>query len=121
MSVRRRGAGDGYRYLLGAGVAVDRDRSLSTPLTRYYAEAGRPPGFWMGSAVPDVGGVALQPGITVSEQQLQYLLGAGADLVDGAPLGRAYPVYASTADRVARRTAELGSRLGRLSVLPRWW
>ena len=37
-------AGDGYRYLLRTVVAGDGDRSLSTPLTRYYAEAGTPLG-----------------------------------------------------------------------------
>lgn len=40
-------AGDGYKYLLKSVAAGDGDRSLSTPLTRYYAEAGAPPGFWI--------------------------------------------------------------------------
>ncbi|MGO2311376.1 hypothetical protein [Brachybacterium tyrofermentans] len=35
-------AGDGYTYLLRTVAAGDGDRSLSTPLTRYYAEAGTP-------------------------------------------------------------------------------
>ena len=37
-------AGDGYKYLLRTVAAGDGDRSLSTPLTRYYAEEGSPPG-----------------------------------------------------------------------------
>ena len=37
-------AGDGYEYLLRSVVAGDGNRSLSTPLTRYYEEAGTPPG-----------------------------------------------------------------------------
>lgn len=36
-------AGDGYKYLLRSVVTGDGDRSLFTPLTRYYAEAGNPP------------------------------------------------------------------------------
>ncbi|GAA1553324.1 hypothetical protein GCM10009691_29630 [Brevibacterium picturae] len=35
-------AGDGYKYLLRSIVAGDGDRSLSTPLTGYYAEEGTP-------------------------------------------------------------------------------
>lgn len=34
----------GYEYLLRSVVAADGDRSLSTPLTRYYAEEGTPLG-----------------------------------------------------------------------------
>ena len=41
-------AGDGYKYLLRT-VAADGDRSLSTPLTRYYAEKGSSPCWWMGA------------------------------------------------------------------------
>jgi len=33
-------AGDGYRHLLRSIAAADSDRSLPTPLTRYYAEEG---------------------------------------------------------------------------------
>lgn len=40
VSMRVMSAGDGYKYLLRTVVAGDGDRSLSTPLTRYYAEAG---------------------------------------------------------------------------------
>lgn len=35
-------AGDGYKYLLHTIAAAHGDRELSTPLTRYYAEAGTP-------------------------------------------------------------------------------
>ena len=40
--MRRMTAGDGYKYLLKSVVYGDGDRALSTPLTRYYAEAGTP-------------------------------------------------------------------------------
>ena len=44
VSMRVMSAGDGYKYLLRSVAAADGDRSLSTPLTRYYAEEGTPPG-----------------------------------------------------------------------------
>lgn len=40
VSMRVMSAGDGYKYLLRTVAAGDGDRSLSTPLTRYYAEQG---------------------------------------------------------------------------------
>lgn len=66
VSMRVMSAGDGFRYLLRTVAAGDGDRSLSTPLTRYYAEKGTPPGFWLGAGVPMLGGVGtlLQPSTT---------------------------------------------------------
>src|SRR5687768_90404 len=40
LSMRVMSAGDGYKYLLRTVAAADGVRPLSTPLTRYYAEAG---------------------------------------------------------------------------------
>ena len=54
VSMRKMSAGKGYKYLLRSVVAGDGNRSLSNPLTRYYAEAGTPPGLWMGSGVARV-------------------------------------------------------------------
>ncbi|GEM_PF-2441021 len=42
VSMRVMSAGDGYKYLLRSVAVADGDRSLSTPLTRYYAEEGTP-------------------------------------------------------------------------------
>jgi len=47
VSMRVMSAGDGYRYLLKSVAVGDGDRSLSSPLTRYYVEPGTPPGTWM--------------------------------------------------------------------------
>nr|WP_255719135.1 MobF family relaxase [Corynebacterium sp. ACRQL] len=105
-------AGDGYKYLLRTVAAGDGDRSLSTPLTRYYAEAGTPPGRWLGSGVTGLGHGELAPGAQVSEAQLQLLVGMGRDPITGVPLGRAYPVYSSRAERVADRVAQLDPALG---------
>jgi hypothetical protein len=84
-------AGDGYRYLLASVAAGDGQRDLSTPLTRYYAEAGCPPGFWLGSGIRSLGDGQLRTGGTVLEEQLALLLGMGRDPITGDPLGHAYP------------------------------
>jgi conjugative relaxase-like TrwC/TraI family protein len=104
-------AGDGYKYLLKSVAAGDGDRNLSTPLTRYYAEAGSPPGFWLGSGITGFGTGNLAAGSQVSEQQLQLLVGMGRDPLTGAPLGRAYQQFASMADRVEERTRRLSPSL----------
>jgi conjugative relaxase-like TrwC/TraI family protein len=104
-------AGDGYEYLLRSVVAGDGNRSLSTPLTRYYEETGTPPGYWLGSGVHAFGDGQLNPGATVGEDQLALLLGQGRDPLTGDQLGRAFPKYQSVADRITARVAELDSGL----------
>jgi hypothetical protein len=56
VSMRVMSAGDGYKYLLRTVAAGDGDRSLSTPLTRYYNAEGTPPGRWLGAGVAGLGG-----------------------------------------------------------------
>src|SRR5690606_37739329 len=107
VSMRVMSAGDGYKYLLRSVVAGDGDRSLSTPLTRYYAEAGNPPGRWLGSGLTQFGEGRITPGEEVSEQQLQLLIGMGCDPVTGDALGRAYPVYKTPAERIVERVEAL--------------
>ena len=70
VSMRVMSAGDGYKYPLRTVAAGDGDRSLSTPLTRYYSADGTPPGRWMGSGVPGLGGGQITAGDRVSEAQL---------------------------------------------------
>jgi conjugative relaxase-like TrwC/TraI family protein len=112
VSMRVISAGNGYRYLLRTVAAGDGNRSLATPLTRYYAEAGTPPGRWMGSAVHLLGAGQLTPGAQVTEAQLALLIGLGRDPVTGDALGRAYPQYQPVADRISERTAALDPSLG---------
>ncbi len=105
-------AGDGYKYLLRTVASGDGDRALSTPLTRYYAEKGSPPGRWLGSAVPALGGGAITVGDQVTETQLQLLVGMGRDPVTGDPLGSAYRNYPTASERIQQRVANLDGDLG---------
>lgn len=105
-------AGDGYRYLLKSVVAGDGDRSLSTPLTRYYTEAGAPPGFWMGSGLwlsrarrAGRGRAGLRGSATALDRD-------GHDPITGDPLGRAYQQFAPIAERVKQRVDALDPELG---------
>lgn len=102
VSMRVMSAGDGYKYLLRTVAAGDGDRSLSTPLTRYYAEAGTPPGRWLGSGVPALGHGELAPGAQVSEAQLQLLVGMGRDPITGASLGRRWCIASQSGRREAK-------------------
>lgn len=97
----------GYQYLLRSVAAGDGNRSLSTPLTRYYAEAGTPPGRWMGTGVYAFGDGQLGPGAEVAEPQLALLLGEGRDPITGDKLGRAFQQFTSLRDRIDNRVAEL--------------
>ncbi|MFH5211168.1 MobF family relaxase [Antrihabitans spumae] len=111
VSMRVMSAGDGYKYLLRTVAAADGDRALSTPLTRYYVEAGTPPGQWLGSGVVSLGKGQLAVGDRVSEAQLQLLMGMGRDPITGDPLGRAFPAYKSVPERIEARIADLDPSL----------
>ncbi|AZH79006.1 conjugal transfer protein [Microbacterium sp. Y-01] len=105
-------AGDGYKYLLRTVAAGDGDRSLSTPLTRYYNADGSPPGRWLGAGLATLGSGRIRTGDHVSEAQLQLLIGMGRDPITGEPLGRAYPEYRSVAERIGARSEALDPSLG---------
>lgn len=105
-------AGEGYKYLLRTVAAGDGDRSLSTPLTRYYTEEGTPPGFWMGSGLPYLGNGELVGGEHVSEAQLQLLIGMGCDPITGQSLGEPYRRYPTLAERIEHRVQALDPNMG---------
>lgn len=115
VSMRVMSAGDGYKYLLRTVAAGDGDRSLSTPLTRYYTEEGTPPGFWMGAGLPHLGHGELSAGGRVSEAQLQLLIGNGEDPITGDTLGSKYRKYASAQERIDKRVNALDAELGPVS------
>ncbi|MEI2811945.1 MAG: MobF family relaxase [Nocardioides sp.] len=113
VSMRKMSAGKGYQYLLRSVVTGDGNRALSTPLTRYYAEAGTPPGFWLGSGVAQLGGGdKIAVGSTVSESQLVLLIGQGRDPVTGEQLGSAFQRFATHKERVDERAASVNPHLG---------
>lgn len=103
-------AGDGYRYLLNSVVAGDGDRDAASALTRYYVEAGTPPGVWLGSGLPGLAG-DIEAGASVSEAQLRRLMGHGQDPTTGEQLGRPYRKFATAAERVERRLTRLPETL----------
>src|SRR5690625_2996022 len=111
VSMRVMSAGDGYKYLLRTVAAGDGDRSLTTPLTRYYSAEGTPPGRWMGAGLSALGNGQLMPSDEVSEAQLQLLVGMGCDTISRASLDRAYPIYNSLEERGQSRVEALDSSL----------
>jgi len=111
VSMRKMSAGEGYKYLLRSVVSGDGNRSLSTPLTRYYADVGTPPGVWMGSGVTEFAAGQLSVGSTVSEPQLVLLIGQGRDPITGEQLGSAFQRFATHKQRVDERTASLNPHL----------
>ncbi|GAA1761569.1 hypothetical protein GCM10009795_005020 [Nocardioides hankookensis] len=108
-------AGSGYQYLLRSVAAGDGGRALSTPLTRYYAEVGTPPGRWMGSGVEAFGAGQIKPAMHVAEEQLALLVGMGRDPITGEQLGRAYPSYKRLSDRIDERVGALDQEMTRES------
>jgi len=75
MSIKRLLAGECYRYLLRTvadGEAAGLD--VSSPMTRYYTEAGTPPGTWTGSGLAGLGGgQGLAAGTRVAAEQMAAL------------------------------------------------
>jgi conjugative relaxase-like TrwC/TraI family protein len=114
MTIRVMSSGRGYEYLLKSVAAGDGDRSMGTPLTRYYTESGCPPGTWLGIGLAslDTGqGPALADGDTVTEEQLARLLGEGVHPLTGAKLGSPYPQLKPPRERIAARVAQLDTSL----------
>jgi conjugative relaxase-like TrwC/TraI family protein len=111
MSIRKVSAGHGYAYVLKSVVNADGDRTAPDQVTRYYLEAGTPPGFWLGKGVAYLGHGELAPGQTVTATQLKRLIGAGRDPVTGDPLGRDFQQYKSVAERIEDRVAKLAANL----------
>jgi conjugative relaxase-like TrwC/TraI family protein len=101
--------GAGYEYLLSSVVRGDGAVAASSPLTRYYAESGTPPGRWLGFGLRGLNdGAGLVDGSIVTEEQLFHLLGMLADPIIGRPLGtRPLRLPAPLAERIRLRVAQL--------------
>jgi conjugative relaxase-like TrwC/TraI family protein len=112
VSMRVMSAGDGYKYLLRTVAAGDGQRSLSTPLTRYYSAHGTPPGRWIGSGLGGLGAGLVVEGDQVTEAQLQRLIGYGRNPVTGEALGRAYPIYGAVGGGASSAQGDAGLELG---------
>lgn len=114
MSLARLSAGSGYRYLLRNTATGDVAREPGTALVDYYAASGTPPGRWAGAGLPGLGtgdGGDLAAGTAVSEEATARLYGSARDPITGKPLGRPYPTYRPTAERIAARVARLPDTL----------
>lgn len=111
VSMKVMSAGDGYKYLLKSVVSGDGNRNLTTPMTRYYTEAGTPPGRWLGSGLHALGDGSIASGDPVTEEQLALLLGLGRDPITGDQLGRPYRQFAPSSKRIADRAAALSADL----------
>ncbi|NCD18857.1 MAG: conjugal transfer protein [Actinobacteria bacterium] len=100
MSMCVRYAGDSYTYLLDS-VTTDHGRpAASSPMTRYYAAHGTPPGTWLGTGLTGLAnGVGLTPGSFVTPLQMERLFANGEDPATGTPLGQSPHVYTGEGDR----------------------
>jgi conjugative relaxase-like TrwC/TraI family protein len=89
VSIRRMSLGHGYEYLLESVARGDGAVSASSPLTRYYAESGTPPGRFLGAGLAGLNdGAGIPDGAEVTEPMLFNLLGMLADPISGQPIGR---------------------------------
>src|SRR5450759_4782366 len=81
--------GAGYRYLMSSVARGDGAGLTSSPLTRYYAESGTPPGRFLGTGLAGLaGGQGVRAGSTVTEEHLFRMLGMLQDPITGEQLGR---------------------------------
>jgi len=88
ISIRRISLGGGFRYLMESVAVGDGAAGRSSPLERYYAESGTPPGRFLGRGLADLdGGRGVAAGTEVSEEHLRLMLVALADPVSGEPVG----------------------------------
>lgn len=114
ISLKAMSVGDGYKYLTSHVARGDVDQPAhdggSTPLTRYYAASGYPAGVWLGSGLDGLGD-ELPSGSPVEEWQMASIFAEGRDPTTGKLLGRPPRPYATLAERIAAKTAELPDTL----------
>ncbi|WP_166353550.1 MobF family relaxase [Phytoactinopolyspora limicola] len=112
MSIKELHAGDGYSYLLRGVADGEGITGVVSPMSRYYAESGHPPGRWTGAGLAGLAnGAGLVAGERVTEQQMERLLKHGTDPVTGDPLGRRYNQPRSWRERADARVRALSTTL----------
>ncbi|MFW6034276.1 MAG: MobF family relaxase, partial [bacterium] len=103
---------DAWRYLMESVTDGQGDLRDTDAITRYYTEAGTPPGRWLGSGLAGLAnGAGLAAGSVVTGEQMDLLFGHGHDPVTGQKLGRGFRHPPSYAERVAARVRALPRRL----------
>jgi hypothetical protein len=67
------------------------DLREASAITRYYTEAGSPPGRWVGTGLSDLAdGAGVEAGSVVSGEQMDMLYGQERDPITGQKLGRGF-------------------------------
>ncbi|WP_246222588.1 MobF family relaxase [Phytoactinopolyspora limicola] len=112
MSLKELHAGDGYTYLLRHVVDAEGMTGTVSPLSRYYAESGNPPGRWLGTGLTGLAhGNGIQAGSAVTEVQMERLFKHGTDPATGEPLGRRFAQPKSWHERADARIRALPADL----------
>ncbi|NEE01506.1 MobF family relaxase [Phytoactinopolyspora halotolerans] len=112
MSLKELHAGDGYTYLLRHVVDAEGMAGTVSPLSRYYAESGNPPGWWMGTGLTGLAhGSGIDAGSVVTEAQMERLFKHGTDPATAVPLGRRFAQPKSWRERADARIHALPTDL----------
>jgi conjugative relaxase-like TrwC/TraI family protein len=112
ISVKELHGPDAWKYLMESVTDGQGDLREANAITRYYIEAGTPPGRWLGSGLAGLSdGKGVEAGSMVSGEQMELLYGQGRDPVTGGKLGRGFHHLPSYVERVAARVNALPKRL----------
>jgi conjugative relaxase-like TrwC/TraI family protein len=112
ISVKELHGPDAWKYLMESVTDGQGDLREANAITRYYTEAGTPPGRWLGTGLAGLAdGTDIEAGSIITGEQMDLLFGQGRDPVTGDKLGRGFRHPPTYADRVARRIDALTRRL----------
>ena len=71
ISIKELHSGDGWRYLMESVTDGRGDLREPAAITRYFTEAGTPPGRWLGSGLAGLAaGAGLAPGAPVTGEPM---------------------------------------------------
>ena len=115
ISIKALHGADAWRYLMESVTDGQGDLREPAAITRYFTDAGTPPGQWLGSGLAGLAaGAGLPLGARVTGEQMELLFGHGRDPVTGENLGRGFRAPRSYRDRVAALVRALPAGLGHL-------